>query len=211
FEAFDGYHRRFRQWQWYRSDMETESQRLDDHPVVEVSHYQADMLAIWMTGRGKFGTFQLPFEEDWEACARAGRDGENDEFGIPWCDEQQRTILNGKGHEQFDSLSSHGANFDGRFPDVEAEKGTDLNGTVPVGRYPANGFAAVDCHGQAWEWMQNGYESGDRGQKRVEGEHMYRCVRGGSWGYDAGFTRCSNRIRDDDRYNNAGIRLSRTR
>jgi hypothetical protein len=35
-------------------------------------HYQADMLAIWLTGRGTFGTFQLPFEEDWEACARAG-------------------------------------------------------------------------------------------------------------------------------------------
>ncbi|MFM8725605.1 MAG: SUMF1/EgtB/PvdO family nonheme iron enzyme, partial [Planctomycetaceae bacterium] len=79
FEAFDGYHRRFRQWQWYRPDMEAESQRLDDHPVVEVSPYQADMLAIWLTGHGAFGTFRLPVEEDWEACARAGRDGDTDE------------------------------------------------------------------------------------------------------------------------------------
>ncbi|MFM7919645.1 MAG: hypothetical protein ACKPJJ_05425, partial [Planctomycetaceae bacterium] len=52
FEAFDGYHRRFRQWQWYRPGMEAESQRLDDHPVVEASRYQADMLAIWLTGHG---------------------------------------------------------------------------------------------------------------------------------------------------------------
>ncbi|MFN9040631.1 MAG: SUMF1/EgtB/PvdO family nonheme iron enzyme, partial [Planctomyces sp.] len=103
FEAFDGYHRRFRQWQWYRPNMETEAQRLDDHPVVEVTAYQGDMLVIWLTGHGAFGTFRLPFQEDWEACARAGRDGETDEFGIPWCDEQQRPILNGKGQEQFDS------------------------------------------------------------------------------------------------------------
>jgi formylglycine-generating enzyme required for sulfatase activity len=211
FEAFDGYHRRFRQWQWYRPDMEMESQRLNDHPVVDVSPYQADMLAIWMTGRGKFGTFQLPFEEDWEASARAGRDGEADEYGIAWCDEQQRPILNGKGQEQFDSLSSHGANCDGNYPAGKAEKGPYLSGTAPVGRYPANGFAVVDCHGQVWEWMQNGNESSDRGQKRVEGEQVYRCVRGGSWIIYAGSTRCSNRDGNDYRYDLTGIRLSRTK
>jgi formylglycine-generating enzyme required for sulfatase activity len=211
FEAFDAYHRRFRQWQWYRPEMETEAQRLDDHPVVEVSPYQADILAIWMTGRGTFGTFQLPFEEDWEACARAGRDGEADKFGIPWCDEQQRPILNGKGQEQFDSLSSHGANFDGNYPAGQAEKGPDLNGTVPVGSYPANGFAAVDCHGQAWEWMGNEYQGSIREQKRVESDTEYRCVRGGSWGSDARSTRCSLRDWNDNRSISAGIRLSRTK
>jgi formylglycine-generating enzyme required for sulfatase activity len=164
-----------------------------------------------MTGRGKFGTFQLPFEEDWEACARAGRDGDKDEFGIPWCDEQQRPILNRKRQEQFDSLSSHGANFDGNYPDGQAEKGPDLNGTVPVGRYSANGFAAVDCHGQAWEWMGNEYEGSIREQKRVESDTESRCVRGGSWIYDARYTRCSNRNRDDNRYYVTGIRLSRTK
>jgi formylglycine-generating enzyme required for sulfatase activity len=211
FEAFDGYHRRFRQWQWYRPNMETESQRLDDHPVVEVSPYQADMLAIWLTGRGKFGTFQLPFEEDWEACARAGRDGDKDEFGIPWCDEQQRPILNGKGQEQFDSLSSHGANFDGNYPDGHAKKGPYLNGTVPVGRYSANGFAAVDCHGQAWELMGNACEGFIREQKRVESDTEARCVRGGSWANDARITRCSLRGRLDFRNFITGIRLSRTK
>jgi hypothetical protein len=75
FEAFDGYHSRFRQWQWYRPHMETESQRLDDHPIVDVSPYHADMLAIWLTGKGTFGTFQLPFEEDWEAFAVQGATG----------------------------------------------------------------------------------------------------------------------------------------
>ncbi|MFM7837458.1 MAG: formylglycine-generating enzyme family protein, partial [Planctomycetaceae bacterium] len=177
FEAFDGYHRRFRRWQWYRPDMEAESQRLDDHPVIEVSPYQADMLAIWLTGHGAFGTFRLPFEEDWEACARAGRDGDTDEFGIPWCDKDQQPIRNDRGQEQFDSLSSHGANFDGKFPDGRAEKGPDLNGTVPVGRYPANGFAAVDCHGQAWEWMENIEDSNDQEPRSVAEDNGDRCVR----------------------------------
>jgi formylglycine-generating enzyme required for sulfatase activity len=211
FEAFDGYHRRFRQGQWYRPDMETEAQRLDDHPVVEVSPYQADVLAIWMTGRGTFGTFQLPFEEDWEACARAGRDGKADEFGIPWCDEQQRPILNGKGQERFESMSSHGANFNGNYPDGKAEKGPNLSGTVPVGRYSANGFAVVDCHGQAWEWMGNEYEGFIREQKRVESDTEARCVRGGSWLNLARDSRCSDRDRTVIRDDNTGIRLSRTK
>ncbi|MFM7925019.1 MAG: SUMF1/EgtB/PvdO family nonheme iron enzyme, partial [Planctomycetaceae bacterium] len=102
--------------------MEAASQRLDDHPVVEVSPYQANMLAIWLTGHGAFGTFRLPVEEDWEACARAGRDGDTDEFGIPWCDENQQPIRNARGQEQFDSLSSHGANFDGKYPEGRAKR-----------------------------------------------------------------------------------------
>jgi hypothetical protein len=78
-------------------------------------------------------------------------------------------------------LSSHGANFNGNHPYGQAEKGPYLNGTVPVGRYPANSFAAVDCHGQAWEWMGNVYNvySGSiRKQKRIESDTENRCVRG---------------------------------
>ena len=211
FEAFDGYHRRFRQWQWYRPDMETELRRLDDHPVVEVSPYQADMLVIWLTGQGAFGTFRLPFEEDWEACARAGRDGDTDDFGIPWCDDQRRPIRNAQGQEQFHSLSSHGANCDGEYPEGLGEQGAYLNGTVPVGRYPVNGFAAVDCHGQAWEWMENGYYGSDREHRSVAGDTDGRCVRGGSGRNYAGSGRCSIRLRYVYRINGTGIRLSRTK
>ena len=108
-------------------------------------------------------------------------------------------------------MSSHGANFDGNYPDGQAGKGPYLNGTVPVGRYSANGFAAVDCHGQAWEWMGNEYEGSIREQKRVESDTEDRCVRGGSWHYNAGLTRCSDRNGGVYRGSNTGIRLSRTK
>ncbi|MFN5078084.1 MAG: SUMF1/EgtB/PvdO family nonheme iron enzyme, partial [Planctomyces sp.] len=213
FEAFDGYHRRFRQWQWYRPNMETEAQRLDDHPVVEVTAYQGDMLVIWLTGHGAFGTFRLPFQEDWEACARAGRDGETDEFGIPWCDEQQRPILNGKGQEQFDSMSSHGANFDGKRPYGQAKKGPHLNGTVPVGRYPANGLAVVDCHGQVGECMQNLCHTRDRSIKGVDKDYTFsRCWVGAEWHADAQYIRSSYwNYNMYERNHRDGLRLSRTK
>jgi len=211
FEAFDPLHRRFRRWEWYRPEMETEGRKLDDHPAVGITPYQADMLAIWMTGHGTFGTFRLPLEEDWEACCRGGRDGTRDEFGIPWCDDQQRPIRDKAGHEQYDSLSSYGANFDGGYPAGQAEKGPDLNGTVPTDRCPANGFGLCDMHGQVWEWMDNEYGGQQREKRKMAADNADRCVRGGSWYSDARGSRCSNRNRIVDRDNSTGIRLSRTK
>ena len=212
FEVFDPGHRRWRQMQWYRPEMERSNQALDDHPVVEVSWYQAVMMCIWLTGHGRFGTFRLPFEEDWEACCRAGRDKDKDEFGIPWCDEQQRPILDPAGRERFDSLSSLGANFDGNHPDGQAQKGPYLKGTVPVGQYAANGFGAVDQHGQVWEWGQNESGSDERNTSEECSASAARCVRGGSWGLDAWFCRASDRfgLDADLRSSFTGFRLSRT-
>ena len=211
FEAFDPLHRRFRRWEWYRPDMEAEEQKLDDHPAVEITPYQADMLAIWMTGRGAFGTFRLPVDEDWEACCRGGRDRRQDHYGIPLCDDQKRPIGDRAGREQYNSLSSHGANVNGNLPDGEAEQGPDLRGTVPVGRYPANGFGLCDLHGQVFEWMDNGYDAEHRESRKVATDEGRRCVRGGSWYNFAWISRCSLRIRYDYRLYITGIRLSRTK
>lgn len=214
FEAFDPSHRRERRMQWYRPELETQEHALDDHPVVEVSWYQARMLCMWLTGQGAFGQFGLPFDEDWEACCRAGRDREEDEFGIPWCDEQQRPILDGRRQEQFHSLSSHGANFDGRHPAGEAESGPDRSGTIPVGQFPANGFGVADSHGQVWEGIQNLRVKADRDHSEVfTRTNNARSLRGGSWRFVAVDAAASNRYRYDPVIygGNVGVRVSRTK
>lgn len=209
FEAFDPSHRRWRQSQWYRPEMEDKRRALDDHPAVEVSWHQAQMMCIWLTGRGTFGTFRLPFEEDWEACCRAGRDRGRDEFGIPWCDEQQRPVLDSDGNEQFCSLSSHGANFAGGAPHGRAEKGPYFDGTVPVGQYPANGFGAADQHGQVGEWCETEYAAYLRDDELFK--LSLHCIRGGNWKSYGGHCRTLCGTRNDVRSNSCGFRVSRTK
>ncbi|MBS0202899.1 MAG: SUMF1/EgtB/PvdO family nonheme iron enzyme [Planctomycetes bacterium] len=212
FEAFDPSHRSLRHREWRRPE-ESEEEALDNHPVVDVTWYEAVMLAVYLTGNGRFGTFELPFENDWEADCRAGRDQPDDKYGIAWCDENQQPILDAQGREQFDSLSSYGANFDGTYSDGEAKAEPYREGTIPVGQFPANGFGLVDMHGQVYEWMQNSYESRNRAQKGILNlDSNDVCVRGGSWGDDAGGTQCSDRdwFAPADRDSVIGVRLTRT-
>ena len=48
FEAFDPSHSRYRRMDWSRG----ESDRLDDHPAIQVSWFQARMFCVWLTGSG---------------------------------------------------------------------------------------------------------------------------------------------------------------
>tara|TARA_R110002111_G_scaffold260867_1_gene332909 strand:- start:16584 stop:20630 length:4047 start_codon:yes stop_codon:yes gene_type:complete len=194
FEAFDPSHIRLRQWQWRRENESDECQ-LDDHPVVYVSCFEAEMMAVWLTGILRWGAFRLPEDLAWSACCQAGRDRPNDEFGIPRTDAG--------GQEYFDSLSSQEANFKGRYPFGRAPEGPDREGTITVDQFPANGFGLIDMHGQVWEWMQ-------LGTQRVDS----RSVRGGSWYIYAGSeARASDRNRGEawGRSNKVGFRLSRTK
>lgn len=196
-ETYDPYHRRTRRTEWSRSIQDPNDKTkflfkddLEDHPVIEVSWFDAMLFCRWLTGRGKFGRFQLPNDWEWEACARAGRDNPRDKFGIPWTNPAT-------GQEHFDSLSSREANFNRDSAYGKAPPGPFLKGTCPVGgipgaEYPANGFGLVDMHGQAWEWQRNPFESPetDREPERING----RCsVRGGSWNDDITFCRCFDR------------------
>ena len=209
FEAFDRLHRRKRQMDWKR-DVESDADALDHHPVVEVSWYQAQMFSVWLTGRGKLGKFRLPTVHEWEACSRAGRDGPEDKFGIPLCDQGLNSILDQAGHERFDAMSSHGANFNGNYPE-NAKKGPYREGTIPVGQFNGNGFGLVDMHGQVWEWTLSARNRREAAELTRESRHDV-CVRGGSWDLFARNCRCS--IRDwyasGFRYGKLGFRLLRT-
>jgi hypothetical protein len=209
FEAFDRLHRRERQLDWKRA-FETEQEALDHHPVIDVSWYQARMFCVWLTGRGKFGTFRLPTEDEWEACCRAGRDKPGEEFGIPLCNQELDSILDQEGNERFDAMSSHGANFNGNRPE-NAEIGPNRNGTIPVGQFHGNGFGLVDMHGQVWEWTRSAWDFREPAELTGNYRH-YVCARGSSYCFDAWACRCSDRSRNapDFRFNFLGFRLLRT-
>lgn len=104
---------------------------LQDHPVVHVSHRDAEAYAQWA---GK----ALPSEAEWELAARGGLDGA--EFA--WGDE---LAPGGKMMCNY---------WQGAFP----ARNLRLDGferTSPVKRFPANGYGVHDMIGNVWEWTSD--------------------------------------------------------
>jgi serine/threonine-protein kinase len=105
----------------------------------------------------------LPSEAQWEAAAR-GTDGRR----YPWGNAEPTPEL---------------ANYGGR-----------ESGTTPVGSYPkgAGPFGALDQAGNVWEWCEDVWDTaayrerdGQRNPLGHTGDPAVRCLRGGSWNYDA--------------------------
>ena len=94
----------------------------EDHPVVLVSHGDAQAYAAWLSAETG-AAWRLPSESEWEKAAR-GTDGRR----FPWGDEFDPKRLNSHDAGPFDTLPV------GRFPD----------GSSP--------FGLLDAAGQVFEW-----------------------------------------------------------
>ena len=160
-----------------------------DHPVVQVSWYDALEYAEWHG-------FGLPSEAEWEKAAR-GTDGRK----YPWGNERR------EGHANIMESWGPARRLRLRFPGSRATRGT----TTPVGSFSPRGdspYGCADMAGNVWEWTRSlwggylqkpsfhyPYVAGDGREDFQAPSGVLRVVRGGSCLDGSWLARCAFRNR----------------
>ncbi len=137
----------------------------DNHPVVQVSWYDAMAYAHWAGKR-------LPKESEWEYAAKGG----TEDLKYFWGNEF--------------NLATKKANFfQGNFP-IENSNQDRYIKTAAVKSFPKNGYGLYDIAGNVWEWCldtyyPNAYTLLDKREdgyfKKYYNKAQQKVVRGGSF------------------------------
>jgi formylglycine-generating enzyme required for sulfatase activity len=165
-------------------------------PAVRVSWDDAKAYAAWLSQKtGK--TYRLLSESEWEYAARAGTT-----TAYPWGETASHEYAN------YGKDDCCGALAQGR---------DQWLNTSPVGSFPANKFGVFDMHGNAWEWVEDGYKdtydgAPNNGDAWNTTGVVSRVLRGGSFLSPSGGITSSDRAAGGQRGNDkfVGFRVART-
>jgi len=162
------------------------STTVDGQPVVQLNYTDAQAYCAWVGGR-------VPTEAEWEKAAR-GPGGEIYPWGNAW---------DGSRLNYCDALCPVSPR-DSAYDDGSG-------GLAPVGSYPdgASPYGALDMMGNAWEWVQDWYDTDYYGQSSYENPtgtsaRENRLLRGGAWSTVGQKTRCAFRGRVKPNYRSSG-------
>jgi formylglycine-generating enzyme required for sulfatase activity len=170
-----------------------DSKNQDNHPVVDVSWYDAMEFCARLSIYTK-KNYRLPSEAEWEYACRAGTTTPF-HFG--------------------ETISTELANYDGNHTYGRGEKGDSGRGTTAVDCFKvANAFGLSDMHGNVWEWCEDDWHKNYEGAP-TDGsawrskDSNRKVLRGGSWySYP---TLCRSAFRDtydrEDRGTSIGFRI----
>jgi formylglycine-generating enzyme required for sulfatase activity len=158
----------------------TQFEQNDEHPVVNVSWYDAKQFCDWLryvTGK----EWRLPTNLEWEAAVGTSRYPWGDYYPPKWDDGNYRVAKDGK-------LDPATVGVDG------------IKGTAPVGSFKASVLGFYDLGGNVGEWMWDGLD--EKTGRAV--------TRGGSWFYFAEFCSVATRGSYDSgfRTNDLGFRVA---
>ena len=161
----------------------------DERPMEQVSWDDAQTFLSRLNAGNSGKPYRLPTEAEWEYAARGGT---QDRY---WWGKD---IGKGKAN-----CAGCGSQWDNKE-------------TAPVGSFPANPFGLYDTVGNVWEWVQDCSHSTYQGAP-ADGSGWHancqgasRVLRGGSWNYNPGTARVSNRFRGGPagRSDDYGLRLA---